>query len=230
MKKQCIAALAATAATFGLASAQGTKDLPPGMTLGDVRSAISQLEGVKIIKEQVTEGQTMMLLSIEDIPFVVAPTCKADNCTSVAMLSVFPAELKSNAAVINAYNANSPFGWLATDPNSGRIATRHAALLMGNTKTGLQMNLVGFVVFYSVIGEALVKGGGANTISFDGVEVAPRDRVDVEDSRPPTTFTLDRAAFDLISAEAAREGVAAALGDAQTYGRLRKISNDILGR
>lgn len=233
MKKHWTAALAAAATSVGLASAQGGDALPPGMKIDEIRATISQMADVKIVKEQATQDGVLMLVTLQDIPFVVAPNCKGPggDCTMISMLSVFPAELKSNATFINAYNASSPFGWLATDPSTGRVATRHGALLMGNTKTGLQMNLLGFAVFHSVIGEALLKGGGgANTISLKGVEVAPRERIDVADSRPATLSAIDSAALRLISSEDAEKGLVAALGDAQKFGRLRKISNEILGR
>lgn len=203
------------------------------MSLSTIRSTISSIEGMTIAQEQVVNGQTLLVVDAQGIPFVFVTGCDngGASCSLIAFIGLYPKNISTSPENINEYNANSALGWLAIDRSSGALVARNSAILSGNTTAGLKTNIQAFIGFYAIVGSSILKqGGGGSTISLDGVDVAPRERIVDAGHQPESMLTLSPEVLKLISQEEAAKGLASVLGDAQTFGRLRKIANDVYGQ
>lgn len=212
------------------AFAQASFQVPRGLPIADVRAGIQPIPGVTIKEEQTLADGAVFVVSVDGLPFVFGAVCSeaGANCTHISFLGILPPSMTPSATVLNSVNVQSQMAWLATDPKSGATIVRGATILAGNTKSGLQTNVLAFIGNYAVIGDAILKSGG-NTVSLEGVEVSPRERIIDAAHQPASTLGLGDEVLHLISEKAAEQGLAAILSDAQTYARLRKIVNDVHG-
>lgn len=214
------------------ASGQGNPQLQSlgGFQPQQLRAAIEKSGDLAILREAEADGELLWLVAYEGINAAMLLNCPTEiggKCVSVAFFTVYPAQISADAVAVNGLNRNSRFGWL-TSHGEGRVAFGHSLILSGMTLDGFLENVRLNAAAYVVYGQELVSA--AKSVSLPGVAAPEPGELRLDAAHQPAAAIGASARLaSLLDDADALAGLSNVLADAQSYGEMRKIMNDLIG-
>lgn len=211
----------ATAACIGNAGAQSLGYY----SLDQVRTYISSAPDILILKEsKLSTGTPSFILEYSGVKvgfFLTCPNRNYQRCAAMETLVIYPANFRPSLTDINDLNSQSALGRFYRT-GEGDLAQGNNVLFAGLNAEGIRTNIR---VMAAIAGNNIARSASA---SYEGGETSPGERIFDADHRPAAdlgkseTLTLARQELgDEIRIDAAM------IADAQTYGALRKLANEL---
>lgn len=196
-----------------------------GLTAAQFRQVIASEPRLTIVKEDAVQGTPVFIIDFSGVKTVVALNLDdAGRGLSFVQVGYYPESLsgRMSAAAVGALNSSSQFGWFTKDADGG-VAYVNADTLYGETAKGITFDLVLFTALYAA------QGSSASTVSFEGGEASPREKIVDVNHRPAARLGVDAETFKALKTVAGGDALENVFSDAQSYGELRKIANDAIG-